>query len=243
MQHMPHQIMGYDRSITMFSPDGRLLQVEYAKKTVKQGSTAIGVACSDGVLLVADRRIVNKLALPESIQKIFKIDDHLATAWAGISSDARVLVERSQVKAQQHRIQYDSPVDVISIVKDIANLKQMTTQSGGLRPFGVSMLFAGVDSTGPKLYQTDPTGIFLAYKAAVIGECDVDIEEYLKNEYKDGMTIDEALKMVLQGMHTTFEKRFSVERIDAAYISADTAELVRVSSAKIEKVLKEIKKK
>ena len=98
---MSHQMMGYDRAITMFSPDGRLLQVEYAKKTVRQGSTAIGMVCSDGVLLVTDKRMVDPLIVPESVEKVFQIDDHIGATAAGIVSDARVLIERAQLKAQQ----------------------------------------------------------------------------------------------------------------------------------------------
>ena len=128
-QPMPHALMGYDRAITMFSPDGRLLQVEYAKKTVKQGSTAIGMVCSDGILLVADKRIVDKLVIPESVEKIFQIDDHIASTASGILSDARVLIERAQMKAQQHKVTFDTPVDVVSVVKDICALKQIWVSS------------------------------------------------------------------------------------------------------------------
>ena len=152
VEPMPHQLMGYDRAITMFSPDGRLLQVEYAKKTVRQGSTAVGMVCSDGVLFVTDKRIVDSLIVPESVEKIWQIDDHMGATASGILSDARVLIERAQLKAQQHRVTYDSPVDVITIVKDIANLKQICTQSGGLRPFGVSVLVAGIDGNTPRFY-------------------------------------------------------------------------------------------
>jgi len=136
--------MGYDRSITMFSPDGRLLQVEYAKKTVKQGSTAIGIACKDGIVLVCDKRITSKLLVPEAIEKMFRIDDHIAATASGIISDARVLIDRAQVKAQQHAVTYDTKIDVLSIVKEICDLKQICTQSAGLRPFGVSLLVGGV---------------------------------------------------------------------------------------------------
>jgi len=136
MQPLQHQMMGYDRAITMFSPDGRLLQVEYAKKTVRQGSTAIGIVCTDGIILVTDKRIVDKLIVPESVEKIWKIDEHIGVTASGIISDGRVLIERAQVLAQQHKVTYDSPIDIISIVKDVANLKQWTTQSGGYRPFG-----------------------------------------------------------------------------------------------------------
>src|SRR3989338_4038189 len=160
MQPMPHQLMGYDRAITMFSPDGRLLQVEYAKKTVRQGSTAIGMVCSDGVLFVTDKRIIDPLVVKESVEKIWQIDDHIGATASGILSDARVLIERAQLRAQQHRVTYDSEIDVLSIVKDICDLKQICTQSGGLRPFGVSILVAGIDNSKARLFETDPTGIF-----------------------------------------------------------------------------------
>src|SRR3989338_2519009 len=179
-----HQMMGYDRTSTMFSPDGRLLQVEYAKKTVRQGSSAIGIVCKEGVLFVADKRIVDSLVVPESVEKIFQIDEHLGATASGILSDARVLVERAQVKAQQHRITYDSPIDTLSVVKEICDLKQICTQSGGLRPFGVSLLIAGIEDHTPRLYETDPTGIFFQYKATAIGEGEVEVEEILHNEYK-----------------------------------------------------------
>lgn len=175
MQQVQHQMMGYDRAITMFSPDGRLLQVEYAKKTVKQGSTAIGVVCRDGVVLIADKRIVDPLIIPEAVEKIFQIDDHIGATASGILSDARVLIERAQIKAQQHQVTYDTPVDVDEVVKDVCNLKQMCTQSGGLRPFGVSLLITGVDQQGPKLFETDPTGIFFQFKAAAIGEGETEV--------------------------------------------------------------------
>jgi len=106
MEQMQHQMMGYDRSIAMFSPDGRLLQVEYAKKTVRQGSTAVGIVCKDGVLLVTDKRIVDPLVVSEAIEKIFKVDDHIVSTAAGILSDARVLIEMAQLKAQQHKVRY-----------------------------------------------------------------------------------------------------------------------------------------
>src|SRR3989338_8975573 len=130
-QTMDHQMMGYDRAITMFSPDGRLLQVEYARKMVKQGSTAVGIVCTDGVIIVTDKRIVDKLVVPDSIEKIWVIDKHMGGTIAGMVSDARVLFERAQMKAQQHRVTYDTPIDILTIIKDICNLKQLCTQSGG----------------------------------------------------------------------------------------------------------------
>src|SRR3989338_8409099 len=205
MQPMPHQLMGYDRAITMFSPDGRLLQVEYAKKTVRQGSTAVGVVCKDGVLLVADKRLVDTLVVPESVEKIWQIDDHIGAAASGIISDARVLIERAQMRAQQNKVTFDSPIDASSIVKEICTLKQICTQSGGLRPFGVSILIAGIDEDGPKLFETDPTGIFFQYKACAIGEGEVEVEDALHKEYSESITIDDALKLVVKSFVKLFE--------------------------------------
>ncbi len=237
-QPMPHQLMGYDRAITMFSPDGRLLQVEYAKKTVKQGSTAIGIRCKDGVVLVTDKRIVDKLIVPRSVDKITQIDEHIVATAAGILSDARVLLERAQVTAQQHRLTYDSKIDVLSIVKDICNLKQICTQSGGLRPFGVSTLVAGIDNSGTYLFQTDPTGIYFEYKATVIGEGETEIEDILHKEYKETMTVDEALKLAMKSLKKSLDKNFSVERIDAAVVRAGTGEVEYLDNTILEKLAK-----
>ena len=238
MQPMPHQLMGYDRAITMFSPDGRLLQVEYAKKTVRQGSTAIGITCTDGVLLVADKRIVDKLIIPESVEKIFQIDDHIGATASGILSDARVLIERAQVKAQQHRVTYDTAVDTSTIVKDVSSLCQICTQSGGLRPFGVSLIIAGIDADGPKLFETDPTGIYFQFRATVIGEGEPEIDEILGKEYNDRLTIQDGLSLALSSLSKVLQKNFSLDRIDAAYITNKDKKFTKVKRAELEKALK-----
>ena len=241
---MPHQLMGYDRAITMFSPDGRLLQVEYAKKTVKQGSTAIGLVCKDGIVIVTDKRIIDKLIVPEATEKIFKIDDHIATTASGILSDARVLIERSQLKAQQHRVTYDSPIDVLSIVKDVCDLKQICTQSAGLRPFGVSLLIAGVDEDGEaRLFETDPTGIYFQYKATVIGEGEADVEEMLHKKYKEDMTLEEGVKLAVKSLIKTLGDGFKAERLDVITIDKEKRQFKKLSKSEIDKVLVEAKKK
>lgn len=241
MESMNHQMMGYDRAITMFSPDGRLLQVEYAKKTVKQGSTAIGMVCSDGVLLVTDKRIVDPLVVSEAIEKIFQIDEHIGATASGIISDARVLIERAQVKAQQHQVTYDSPIDVLSVVKNICDLKQICTQSGGLRPFGVSILVAGIDPEGPKLFETDPTGIFFQYNAVVIGEGEEGIEDILHKKYKPTISIDEGLKLSVDALSKVLDDKFNAERLDAAYIKTSSKKFTKISKKELENVLKQVK--
>ena len=214
--------MGYDRAVSMFSPDGRLLQVEYAKKTVKQGSTAIGLVCNDAVVLVAQKRLPGKLIISSSVEKIYKIDDHLMSTFAGITSDARVLVERSQTKAQQNRVSYDTPVDVISIVKDISDLKQYTTQSGGLRPFGVSLILAGVDVNGPKIYVTDPTGIYFQYNAVAIGENEAKVTEFLEKEFKENLSCDEAIKLAISAIKSSTEEDLKEDSLEIAVVEKES---------------------
>ena len=134
---MQHQAMGYDRTATMFSPEGKLLQVEYAEKAIRLGSASVGMNCSDGVFVIADKRIDDKLITQKSTNKIHEIDFHIMASSAGIVSDARILIERAQVLAQQHRVTYDSPIEPELIIKEISNIKQQFTQYGGARPFGV----------------------------------------------------------------------------------------------------------
>ncbi len=238
MQPMQHQMMGYDRAITMFSPDGRLLQVEYAKKTVKQGSTAIGIICKDGVVLVTDKRIVDKLVIPKSVEKIFQIDDHIAATASGILSDARVLVERAQLRAQQHSVTYDTSIDVVTVVKSVCDLMQICTQSGGLRPFGVSLLVGGIDDDKPRLFETDPTGIYFEYKASVIGEGETDVEKILHDEYKDGMTIEEGIKLAVKALKSSLNNDFSSERLDCVVIKTENKKFTRITQEELNKIIK-----
>jgi proteasome alpha subunit len=231
--------MGYDRSITMFSPDGRLLQVEYAKKTVKQGSTAIGIACKDGVVLVTDKRISSKLMVPDAIEKTFKIDDHIAATAAGIISDARVLVDRAQLRAQQHAVTYDSKIDVISVVKEMCDLKQVCTQSAGLRPFGVSMLVAGVEEDNDiKLYMTEPYGLYFQYKAIVIGEGDVEIEPLLLKRYKPNLSVDEGIKLGIELLKGFLKSEFNFERVDAVYIKSSNKRYTKLNVNELKNIVK-----
>ena len=191
-----HQMMGYDRASTLFSPDGRLLQVEYAKKTIKQGTSAIGIVCKDGVVLVADKRVVDKLIVHKSIEKTFQIDQHIAAAASGIMSDGRILIEKAQLMAQQHKVTYDESIELHTLVKEICNIMQSYTQYAGARPFGVSLLFSGVNSE-PRLFLADPTGIHFEYKATAIGDKDEEIKLLLNKQYKESLDLNGGLKLCL----------------------------------------------
>jgi proteasome alpha subunit len=236
-EDMSHQAMGYDRTSTMFSPDGRLLQVEYAKKTVKQGTTAVGVVFKDGVLMVADKRVVEKLMIGKSVEKVYQVDDHIGATASGILSDGRILIERAQVLAQQHRITYNEPMTTESLVKDICNLKQLYTQVGGARPFGVSIMFIGVGNN-PHLFVTDPTGIFFEYKATAIGEADNQVKEMLNKQFKDNMSFDDAAKIAVKALKTALGKDFSLARLDGAYILKSDKQFKRFTSEEFSKFSK-----
>ncbi len=237
METMQHQMMGYDRTSTMFSPDGRLLQVEYAKKTVKQGSTAIGIVCKNGVLLVADKRINEPLVVPSSIEKVFQVDEHIGATASGILSDGRILIDRARLLAQQHRVTYDEPVDTASLVKDICDMKQQFTQFGGARPFGVSLLFAGVNSE-PELFLTDPTGIYFQYKATAIGEAETEIKDILNKEYKETMDLEDGIKLAIRALKKVLGKDFDIKRIDGAHIDLDKKQFKRLDTKYLAKVTK-----
>lgn len=235
---MQHQAMGYDRAATMFSPDGHLLQVEYAEKTVRLGSTSIGMVCSDGVVIVADRRIRDKLISPESANKIFEVDEHVIASAAGILSDARMLIDDAQVLAQQHRVTYDAPIDPVTVIRMIADKMQMATQYGGSRPFGVSIMLAGVNKQKSHLYTSDITGNFFAYRANAIGENDEQIKETLRSEFSEKMTIDEGIKFGLGIFKKLFGKNFELERFDVAYVKTHEPKLVRIHGEALRKYSK-----
>ncbi len=235
---MQHQAMGYDRAATMFSPDGHLLQVEYAEKTVRLGSSSIGLVCRDGILLVSDRRIRDKLVAPESMNKVFEVDEHIVATAAGILSDARILIENAQVQAQQHRVTFGSPIPPIEIIRMIADRKQMFTQYGGARPFAVSMLLGGVNMGKSYLYTSDIAGNFLAYKANAIGESDEKIKEILRKDFKDDMNVEEGIKFALKIFKDILEKNFDIQRFDVGYIKTGDAKLVRLHGDELKKFAK-----
>lgn len=237
MEALPHDIMGYDRAITVFSPDGRLLQVEYAKKTVSQGATAIGITCKKGVVLLADKRMAEKLIVPESVEKIYQIDKHIGAAVTGIMSDGRVLMQKAQTKAQGHKITYDERIDVVSLVKDICDQQHIFTQYGGARPYGVAILFGGVDTTGSKLFVTEPSGIYFEYKATSIGEGAPIVKKFLEENYKADMSVEQGVKMGLSALKKTLGSKFKKERIDIAVITKDNG-YKKLKREEIDKYLK-----
>jgi proteasome alpha subunit len=235
---MQHQAMGYDRTATMFSPEGTILQVEYAQKTVRLGSSSIGIVCSDGVFIIADKRVKDKLIIQKSANKVYEIDSHIIASAAGIVSDARVLIERAQLVAQQHRVTYDSPIEPELIIKEVSNLKQQFTQYGGARPFGVSLMVAGIKGKKPELYTSDITGNYFTYYANAIGENDEKIKEKLRESYRTDINIKKGVKLALDIFKEIQGKNFDLERFELVYIKSEEGQLFRVEDTDLKEFTK-----
>jgi proteasome alpha subunit len=232
---MQHQVMGYDRSATMFSPDGHILQVEYAEKAVRLGTASMGIICKEGVVILADKGIKDELIVPESAEKIYEIDEHIIASASGIISDARILINQVRVSAQQHRVTYDSPIDIESIIREISDIKQQYTQHPGVRPFGVAIMIAGKDIKGPKLYTSDITGNYFQYNATAIGENDDKIKEQLRQKYKKDITIEEAIKLGFSIFKDILKNNFDIQRFNVAYVENKEGKLKRLNTEDLKK--------
>ena len=213
--------MAYDRAITVFSPDGRLFQVEYAREAVKRGTTTVGLKFKDGVALIVDKRIASKLIESTSIEKIFQIDEHIGCATSGLVADARVLVDHARVVAQINKVTYAEKIDLETLVKRLCDFKQNYTQYGGVRPFGTALLVAGVDETGAHLFETDPSGALVAYKAGSIGAGKNAIMDVFEEEYEDGMDMDEAVLLGLKALTKATEDKLSTKAVEIGVVRTD----------------------
>ena len=206
--------MAYDKGISVFSPDGRLFQVEYAREAVKKGSTTIGVKYKGGVALIVDRRSMNKLIEPKSTEKIHQIDDYIGCATSGLVADARVLVDEARKAAQVHKVNYGENISVEMLVKKVCDHKQNYTQYGGARPFGTALLVAGSDDLGVHLFETDPSGALIAFKATCIGIGRNVAIEVLEKDYEDDMEYEEAMKLGLKTLKAAIEEEPKAECVE-----------------------------
>jgi proteasome alpha subunit len=218
----------YDRAITVFSPDGRLFQVEYALETVKRGSTVLGIACPEGVVLAAEERTTSRLQDPNFSWKIFEIDDHVGAAISGLSSDARVLIAQARVFAQGNRLTYDELADIEVLSKRVGDIKQLYTQHAGVRPFGVSIIFGGVDNRGSQVLQTDPSGAVWAYKAVSVGSGSDTVKGVLETKYRDDLTLDESTLLAVECLSKVVEGPLEPEKLKIAIIPADTKKMTHL---------------
>jgi proteasome alpha subunit len=229
------QEMGYDRSVGMFSPEGLLLQVEYAEKAVKLGAPVMALVSKEGIVFLADRKIKSKLLVKDSFRKITEVDSHVAITGSGVMSDGRRLIEQAQMNAQDHRVKYHGAVDILSLVKDIANIQQYYSQSGGLRPFGVNLLIGGIEEETPQLFLTTSSGMYFRYLARSVGTLSEKLNDELETEYKENLSANDAIKLGLSIFKKVLDEEYDYTRFDIAVLKTNDS-LVRLSESEIKKL-------
>ena len=233
MQQMTPQMMGYDRAITVFSPDGRLFQVHYAQEAVRRGATVMGLKSKDGIAMIVDKRISTKLLEAESIEKIFKIDDHIGAVASGLVADGRALVDRARVEAQVNHISYGEPISIEILAKKISDHIQTFTQYGGVRPYGSALLIAGIDETGQRLFETDPSGALYEYKAVSIGANRNTVMEMLENRFNITMSLDEVILLGIEALYKSMESKGEMPTIEIGVIDQATRKFRKLSEAEV----------
>lgn len=228
---LPSQ-QGYDRAITIFSPDGRLYQVEYAIETVRRGAIAVGVKAKDGIVIAVEEK-PRKLQISENAHKIFQIDDHIGFAAAGYIPDARSQADTARFFAQSNRIVYDEPVDVETVAKHLADQCQQFTQFGGARPFGVALIIAGIDSNGNSLYLTDPSGTYIAYDAVAIGAGSEQANDFLEKNYAPDMSIDDASALATACIYLASDQKEGTDHIRMSQVRTAARQFEKVTPEQI----------
>ena len=211
----------YDRGVNTFSPEGRLFQVEYAMQAIKSGSTAIGVRTDEGVILAVEKRLTSPLIDAHSVEKILEVDHHAGAAMSGLVADARTLIEKARVEAQNHIFTFNEPMRVASIAQSISDVAIGFGKGDDVpsRPFGVALLLAGCDEEGPQLYNTDPTGTFTKWDARAIGSGSEGASNALQEEYNPNMTLDEGLVLALKVLKQVMEEKVSLTNVEVATVT------------------------
>ena len=229
----------YDRGITIFSPDGRLYQVEYAREAVKRGTASVGVRTADGVVLAADRHARSPLIERDSIEKIHEIDDHVGVASAGHVADARQLIDVARRQAQVNRLRYDEPASVEALTKEVTDYIQQYTQTGGARPFGVALLVGGIEDGEPRLFETDPSGTPYEWQAVAIGGSREEIQQYLEDEYAEAMDLEGGVELALRALASVNDDGLDATGVDIATIDVESEQFSKLEEDDIAERLAE----
>ncbi|MCH8860255.1 MAG: archaeal proteasome endopeptidase complex subunit alpha [Thaumarchaeota archaeon] len=233
---------GYDMTPTMYSPDGRIYQVEYALETVKRGTLAIGVKCNDGVIIAVEEN-PRALQVSNITQKIFQVDKHIGIAAAGYIPDARVQVDSARFFSQSNRLTYDEPIEVETVAKHLADQSHQFTQYSGVRPYGVALIIAGIDQKGASIYVTDPSGTYVSYAAVSIGENSDAVMDFLEKNYKSDMTLEDGASLAAAAINLKDEKRDGSKHVKMSWIKLDKQKMEKISESDIDNFVQSAKQK
>ena len=233
------QQQAYDRGTTIFSPDGRLYQVEYAREAVKRGSASIGVRTPEGVVLLADKQSHSPLLEPSSVEKLHKADDHVGMASAGHVADARQLIDFARRQAQVNRLRFGEAMGVETLTKTVTDFIQRYTQVGGARPFGVALVVGGIENGEPRLFETDPSGTPYEWEALAIGESRDDIQDYFEEHYEPDLSLEEGIELALRALASVSDDGLEAAGLGLATIDAGTEQYHQYSLAELDDVLAE----
>lgn len=231
--------MSYDRAITVFSPDGHLFQVEYAMEAVKQGASALAIVCNDCVIFGAELRSPAKLQKKGSVKKILVIDDHLVCVCAGLTADARVLVNRARIEAQSYRLSIEDACPPLAIARFVAEVQQQFTVRGGRRPFGLACLIGGWFDREIKLFQTVPSGIYTQWKANAIGRKDKMLNEFLEKHYTADLSKTAGIKLAMRCLLEVVEH--GSKNIDIGVLEMNKV-LRKLTEKEIEELVKDVQR-
>ncbi len=227
---------------TMYSPDGRIYQVEYALETVKRGTLAIGIKCNNGVIIAVEEN-PRALQVSSITQKIFQIDNHIGIAAAGYIPDARVQVDSARFFSQSNRLTYDEPIDVETVARHLADQSHQFTQYSGVRPYGVALIIAGVDQKGASIYVTDPSGTYVSYAAVSIGENSDAVMDFLEKNYKSDITLEDGASLAAAAINLKDEKRDGSKHVKMSWIKLDKQKMEKISESDIDNFVQSAKQK
>jgi len=234
---------GYDRAITVFSPDGRLYQVEYAIETVRRGTIAVGIKSKEGIVMAVEEK-PRKLQISDTAQKIFQVDDHIGVAAAGYIPDARSQVDNARFFSQSNKLIYDEAVDLETVAKHLADQSQQFTQYAGVRPYGVALILGGIDNDNQsQLFLTDPSGTYISYDAVAIGSGSDQVTDFLEKTYNPDVSLDDASALAIAAIYLSSEDKEGTQHIRMAQIKTETRQLEILSKEQVEKFAKVAKEK
>ena len=231
------QQQAYDRGITIFSPDGRLYQVEYAREAVKRGTASIGIRTTEGIVLAVDKRLRSPLMERDSVEKIHKAEDHIGIASAGHVADARQLIDFARQQAQINQFRYDEPIGVETLTKTVTDYIQQYTQVGGARPFGVSLIIGGIEGDTPRLYETDPSGTPYEWKALAIGADRADTQDFLEDEYHDDMVLEDGIQLGLRSLARVNDDSLAPYDVGVATVDVESNRFLRLTDDEVHEYL------